>query len=932
MNIVLLSGGSGRRLWPLSNDIRSKQFIKIFKTENGGYQSMVQRVYGQLKSVMPDAAVTIATSKSQVSAIINQLGDDVGISVEPCRRDTFPAIALAAAYLADVQEVDPHEPVVVCPVDPYVEDDYFHALKSLGEQAAAGEANLVLMGIEPTYPSEKYGYIIPESQDSVSSVRTFREKPDEATARQYIEQGALWNGGIFAFRLSYLLDKAHELIDYSDYSDLYQKYGELEKISFDYAVVEQEKSIQVMRFGGQWKDLGTWNTLSEAMEESCIGDAVLEDTCENVHVINELGMPVLALGLHDVVISASPEGILVSDKERSSHIKPLVEKISRQVMFAEKSWGSYRVLDADGHSLTIRVTLNPGKSMNYHSHRHRDEVWVVTSGHGRALIDDRIRNIRAGDVLSMSAGCRHTVFADTELKLVEVQLGEEISVSDKEKHQIRPDSRCFGGADIRGIYPLQVNEELACRIGRYFPEVIGAGRAAKGRGRIAVGCDVRLSSPALKKGLIRGLTEAGCDVLDIGRCGTEMMYFAVAHLKLEGGIMVTASHNSGEYNGFKLVRQGAVPVSGASGLRELERLCAAPPEQKGSDHEISGKATSTTANANTIANTNINININAKTIGNTGEGRRGSVQPYDILPEYTAHILGYVDVNKLAPMRIVVNAFNGAAGAVLDSLEGRLPFEFIRLNCQPDGRFPNGVPNPMLNENREAVSRAVREYHADMGIAWDGDFDRCFIFDEEGMMIEGYYMVGLLAEAFLRKHTGARIIHDARVYWNTQDICRQNGGEAVMCRSGHSFIKEKMRQVDAVYGGEMSSHHYFRDFAYCDSGMIPWLLVAELLSVRGLRASQLVNERLRQYPCSGEINTRVESSEQAEELIQRVEVAYGAGGSIDRTDGLTIEHADWRFNIRRSNTEPVIRLNVEARNSKALLTEKVDGLLNIIRK
>ena len=896
MNIVLLSGGSGKRLWPLSNDIRSKQFIKIFKTENGGYQSMVQRVYGQIKSVMPDAEVTIATAKSQVSSIINQLGEQAGISVEPCRRDTFPAIALAAAYLADVQKVDVQEPVVVCPVDPYVDDDYFCALKRLGEQAASGEANLVLMGIEPTYPSEKYGYILPESQDSISRVRTFREKPDEQTAREYIKQGALWNGGIFAFRLSYLMDKAHELIDFSDYHDLYGKYAGLKKISFDYAVVEQEKSIQVMRFGGQWKDLGTWNTLSEAMEESCIGDALLEDTCENVHVINELGLPVLALGLHDVVISASPEGILVSDKERSSHIKPLVEQISRQVMFAEKSWGSYRVLDADDHSLTIRVTLNSGKSMNYHSHRHRDEVWVVTSGHGRAFVDGRIRNIRAGDVVAMPIGCCHTVFADTELKLVEVQLGEGISVSDKEKHQIRPDSRCFGGADIRGIYPVQVNEELAYRIGRHYPEIIGIGKAGAGQGKIAVGCDVRLSSSALKKALIRGLTETGCDVVDIGRCGTEMMYFAVAHLGLAGGIMVTASHNSGEYNGFKLVRQGAVPVSSDSGLKELEQLCTA-------------------------------------SLGEDGckDARHGNVQSWDILNEYAEHILGYVDASKMRPMRIVVHAFNGMAGAVLDVLEGRLPFEFIRLGCEPDGSFPCGVPNPMLNENRELVSRAVREHHADMGIAWDGDFDRCFIFDEEGMVIEGYYMVGLLAEAFLAKHRGARIIHDARVYWNTQDICRRHGGEAVLCRSGHSFIKEKMRQLDAVYGGEMSSHPSFRDFACCDSGMIPWLLVAELLSVRGLPVSQLVNERMALYPCSGEINTRVESREQAEDIIQRIEAEYGAGGRIDRTDGLSVEYADWRFNLRSSNTEPVLRLNVEARGDRGLLLQMTNELLVIIR-
>lgn len=433
MNIVLLSGGSGKRLWPLSNDIRSKQFIKIFKNDSGTYESMVQRVYRQIKSIDKDATVTIATSKTQVSAIHNQLGEDVGISVEPCRRDTFPAIALATAYLVDIQKVDPEESVVVCPVDPYVENDYFEALKALGNQADKGEANLVLMGIEPTYPSEKYGYIIPESTDNVSSVSTFKEKPDTATAKSYIEQGALWNGGVFAYKLKYVLDKAHELIDFTDYQDLFSKYDTLKKISFDYAVVEKEEKIQVMRFAGQWKDLGTWNTLTEAMEESSVGDAILNDTCSNVHIINELNVPVLAMGLQDVVISASPEGILVSDKEQSSYIKPYVDKIDQQIMFAEKSWGSFRVLDIEQESLTIKVTLNAGHSMNYHSHKNRDEVWVVISGTGRTIVDGMEQNVQAGDVVTMQAGCRHTVIAETELKLVEVQLGEEISVYDKQK-------------------------------------------------------------------------------------------------------------------------------------------------------------------------------------------------------------------------------------------------------------------------------------------------------------------------------------------------------------------------------------------------------------------------------------------------------------------------------------------------------------------
>ena len=436
MNIILLSGGSGKRLWPLSNDIRSKQFIKIFKTEDGNYESMVQRVYRQIKKIDTEAEVTIATSKTQVSSIYDQLVGNVGISIEPCRRDTFPAIALATAYLADVRKVDLEEPVIVCPVDPYVEDDYFEALKLLGEQAAKGEANLVLMGIEPTYPSEKYGYIIPESKDNVSGVSTFKEKPDVKTAESYISQGALWNGGVFAYKLKYVLNKAHELIEFTDYEDLFSKYDTLTKISFDYAVVEKEDKIQVMRFSGEWKDLGTWNTLTEAMEENSVGDAVMNDKCDNVHIINELNVPILAMGLHDVVISASPEGILVSDKEQSSYIKPYVDDIDRQIMFAEKSWGSFRVLDIEAECLTIKVTLNAGHSMNYHSHKNRDEVWVVILGEGRTVVDGMEQEVSVGDVITMQAGCRHTIIAKTELKLIEVQLGKEISVNDKQKYSL----------------------------------------------------------------------------------------------------------------------------------------------------------------------------------------------------------------------------------------------------------------------------------------------------------------------------------------------------------------------------------------------------------------------------------------------------------------------------------------------------------------
>ena len=436
MNIILLSGGSGKRLWPLSNDVRSKQFIKLFKREDGSYESMVQRIYRQIKKVDFDATITIATSKSQVSAINNQLGGNVDISVEPCRRDTFPAIALATAYLVDVLHRDLSETVVVCPVDPYVEGDYFEALKELAVQADKGEANLVLMGIEPTRPSEKYGYIIPQNSSHVAMVSAFKEKPTADLAKKYIDQGALWNGGVFAYKISYLMQKAHELIDFSDYQDLYDKYDTLNNISFDYAVVENESEIQVVRFAGAWKDLGTWNTLTAAMDESIVGRGMIGETCSGVSVVNELDVPILAVGVHDIVISASPNGILVSDKSESDGIKPLLDSFEQQVMFAEKSWGNFKVIDVEDSSMTIKITLNPNQRMNYHSHKNRDEVWVVISGTGKTIVDGMVQKVKAGDVITMSAECRHTIIAETALNLIEVQLGKDITVQDKQKFEL----------------------------------------------------------------------------------------------------------------------------------------------------------------------------------------------------------------------------------------------------------------------------------------------------------------------------------------------------------------------------------------------------------------------------------------------------------------------------------------------------------------
>lgn len=433
MHIVLLSGGSGKRLWPLSNDIRSKQFIPFFRQSDGMRQSMAQRVCGQVRHAIPGAQITIATSKAQVSVLRNQLGDAVDICVEPCRRDTFPAIALVSAYLHDVKGVDENEAVAVCPVDPYVEDSYFSAVHQLTQLVETGAAELMLMGVEPTYPSEKYGYILPQNKETVSHVLSFREKPDADAAQRYIDEGALWNSGVFAYCLGYVLTQTRQLLGCSDYEGLLAAYESLEKISFDYAVVEHESNIGVLRYGGAWKDLGTWNTLTEIMEETALGDAVLDDGCRNTHVVNEMDVPVLVMGAQNLVVAASPEGILVADKTASSYMKPYVERISQPVMFAEKSWGSFRIIDVEDESLTIKVTLNAGHAMNYHSHAHRREIWTVVSGCGTVRLDGAESPAAPGDVIDIPAGVKHKISARERMVVIEVQVGASISKEDKVK-------------------------------------------------------------------------------------------------------------------------------------------------------------------------------------------------------------------------------------------------------------------------------------------------------------------------------------------------------------------------------------------------------------------------------------------------------------------------------------------------------------------
>ena len=424
MQIILLSGGSGQRLWPLSNTARAKQFLKIFPAENGGRESMLQRVYRQTVKAMPHAHVIAATAKEQVSALKNQLGD-IALSVEPLRRDTFPAIALTGAYLRDKRGARDDEDVLILPIDSYVDGEFFLRAATMPDILRQETRNLVLMGIKPTYPSAKYGYILEKNGKFL-----FKEKPDEKTAREYIDGGALWNAGVFALKLGYIAQKAKECFGAAKYEELLAKYETLPKISFDYAVTEHEDNIGVARYEGEWKDIGTWNTLTEAMEESIIGEAYAKD-CQNVHIINELNAPIICMGLKNTVVAAGAEGLLVAEKKISSYMKPLVEKIESGAHFAEKSWGTYRVIDEGKGSLTIKVTLMPGHSMKYHSHEYRDEVWTVIEGEGEVTTDEKERRVNAGDVVHLPRGCRHKVRALTLLRLIEVQTGQDILKDDK---------------------------------------------------------------------------------------------------------------------------------------------------------------------------------------------------------------------------------------------------------------------------------------------------------------------------------------------------------------------------------------------------------------------------------------------------------------------------------------------------------------------
>lgn len=747
MNIVLLSGGSGTRLWPLSNDVRSKQFIKLFKKEDGQYQSMVERIYAQIKSVDPNANIVIATSKSQISAVKNQLGESVGISLEPCRRDTFPAILLASMYLHDVKKVAKDESVIVCPVDPYVEDNYFKAMEKLDQLVQEGKSHLTLMGIEPTYPSSKYGYIIPKTKDDVTEVLTFKEKPTEQVAAEYLKKGALWNAGVFAFKLDYLMNIGHELIEFTDYNDLFNRYDTLEKISFDYAVVEKEKSIQVMKYSGEWKDLGTWNTLTEAMSENIIGKGMMDEYCDNVHILNELKVPVLALGLKDVVIAASPDGILVSDKIRSAAMKPYVEKVKENVKYADKSWGTFEIIDQEEHSLTVKVTMKANSSMSYHSHSNRSEVWNIISGNGYVIIDGKKKAVQAGNVVRIDRNVKHLLKAYSEMSVIEVQVGTDLMSKDKKKFNLElgtafndvdslyklwcdkaiedPDiveelknmkgnnnliedafykDLSFGTGGLRGTIGAGTNKLNIYTIGKASQGLANYLNAHYENPKVCIGYDSRIKSDLFAK--------TAAEVFAANNIKTEiyselmpvpMVSYAVRHEHASAGVMITASHNPSKYNGYK--------VYGDDGCQITTQVA---------DEILSF-----------IESVDIFRDVKKIPFEKALSLKQDVYISENVYDDYIEEIkkqslLGKENVDK--NVKIVYSPLNGTGlKPVLRALNesGYTNITVVKEQELPDGNFPTcPYPNPEVKEAMRLGIDYCKKYDADLLLATDPDCDR----------------------------------------------------------------------------------------------------------------------------------------------------------------------------------------------------------------
>jgi len=825
--VVVMAGGVGTRFWPLSTSGKPKQFLKLF-----GDRSLLQSTYDRVASLVPPERTLILTNDCFRPMVREQLPaiPPQNVIGEPERRDTAAAVALAA-FLCHGRYGDPV--MAVLPADHMIHPvREFHMALWSAARAAHRDDALYTFGIPPTYSATGYGYI--ELGEQVAD-----------------DQGII-HFTVASFKEKPDLETANAYLRKGNY--LWNSGMFVWKTSTVLAEIEKHLPVhyRLLRPFTAWDGSDRWAAeLQRAFVQ----------------------LPKISID-YGVMEKAAKVRVIVapfawSDVGGWLALEDFLEKDDLNNAFR----GRLRVLDA-GSNIVFCADQDETIAL-----LGVKDLILVRSGK-RTLVANRERAEEVKQLVE-------SFLANDEIEDVgsdrqEAENGREWRESSMDGRSDR--ISCFKAYDIRGRVPEDLNEDLAYAIGRAYAALVGPRR-------VAVGHDVRLSSPALSAAVIKGLTASGVDVCDIGLCGTEQVYFATFALNLDGGIMVTASHNPAEYNGMKLVREKAKPISGDSGLREIERLVA------------SG--------------------------GLTPEAPRaavpGKVQKMDIYDLYVDHLLQYIDPEALQPFKVVCNAGNGGAGLVIERLEKRLPLQFVKLYFEPDGRFPNGVPNPLLPENRRVTAEAVVREKADLGIAWDGDYDRCFLFDEKGTFIEGYYMVGLLARHLLAKHPGAKIIHDPRLTWNTIEVVQEAGGIPVQSKTGHAFIKERMRAEDAVYGGEMSAHHYFRDFAYCDSGMIPWLIVLEIMSRTGKRLSELVGERMQRYPISGEINRRVDDPAEA---IARIRARYAPQAlAVDETDGVSVEFERWRFNLRMSNTEPVVRLNVESRGDAALVEQKTREIL-----
>ena len=965
MNIILLSGGSGKRLWPLSNNIRSKQFLKIFKKSDGTHESMVQRMYRMIKSVDPDSTITIATSENQVGTIQSQLEDAVSISIEPCRRDTFPAIVLATAYLYDRLGVNRDDAVVVCPVDPYVDEDYFQMLSKLSDRAVAGTSNLTLMGIEPTYPSAKYGYIIPKSTDEESAVESFREKPTEADAEELIRHGALWNGGVFAYKLSYVLDKSKELLGTDDYEVLFDNYENLTKISFDYAVVEKEQSISVLRFYGAWKDLGTWNTLTEAMSDEVSGKAVTAE-CENTHIINELQVPLIALGVKNLAIAATPDGILVSDKHMSSYLKDYV--VDQRPMTEKRVWGGYEVLDYrsksfqdnNGNSgssetggqqtLTKHLLIKAGKHISYQRHHYRSETWVVIEGNGEVILNGEKRAVHRGDTVVVPIGTKHGIKANTDLHIIEVQVGDELTEEDIERlewdwtakdrydHWLRARFMVdelkemsdadiedafstdlhFGTGGLRAVMGAGTNRINAYTVAMASQGVANYLKRGYEKPSIVIAYDTRHHSKEFAEIAAAVFEKNGIKALLFSEpVPTPLLSYAVWNLYCSAGIVITASHNSKEYNGYKLYDHNGCQIT-----------------------DKAAKEIQTEINRVDLYGVEFERDYKAESISK------------DLNQDYIDSVIAasYVSDGE-HNLKVLYSPLNGTGlKSVIKALDeaGFKNVDVVLEQEKPDGDFTTcPYPNPEIPEVLKYCVPSAKKADVDIIIATDPDCDRIGVMcrEREEYIRLNPNEVGVLMLDFICQKM-RRDDHIIPVFMKTivttsmaEKVAEKYGLKTINTLTGFKYIGEQIECLKAneefIFGMEEScgylSNSQIRDKDGVNAALLI-SIVAQDCKEHGITLYERMQELYQEYGFY--LNSQksykfdVDGAKRMKSIMDKIHMPLPENDCLTVVDGIDYSKGyqglpstnmreyklsdGSRFLIRPSGTEPKLKVYIEA--------------------